>query len=127
MEAVDAPTRETLLESCARACGDSYTFRIFRETWQQSGDDLDVFLARLGERFPGASYKRMSESCIEVHYHSCACDLVVNGWVDSPLLCRCSAYNLKYNFEAAWGQPVQVVSVSSILAGEETCVFLVRF
>jgi predicted ArsR family transcriptional regulator len=121
---IDAPARTTLLRACGQACADSYTAAVFADARQHSAG-LPGFLHRLGENFPEARYDLLAPGQIEVRIQRCACDLVLRGRVRSPLLCECSLYNLKANFERALGQPVSVQMEASILQGAPECVFLV--
>ncbi len=124
LETLDEQARREMLGACGRACARSYTIRAFQEAKVTSGD-LDSFLANLADRFPGATYERVGEGTVRARYATCLCDLVVSGWVRSPLLCDCSAYNLKENFEQALGIPVEVTIESSILRGGAQCSLLV--
>lgn len=122
LENVDEKSREMVLRACGVAFAQSYTEEVFREAKRDSVD-LKSFLAQLARKFPEASYECDDEHTISVRYHESACDLVKNGWVKAPLLCKCSASNLQQNFQESLGRPVQVKLVSSILGGAEECVF----
>jgi predicted hydrocarbon binding protein len=122
LEKVDEPAREAILQECGKACARSYTAAVFK--WKDS-DDMETFLAALGARFRGATYELISSETIRVRYSRCACDLVETGLVDSPVICRCSAHNLRENFERALEKPVTVTLESSILQGASRCEFLV--
>jgi hypothetical protein len=122
LEQVDEISQDRILRACGLACAESYTSQAFDEARQQSYN-MDSFLAQLARKFPEAVYENIDEQNILVHYHDCACDLVRQGWVKSPILCRCSTNNLRQNFEKALGKPVQVKLKSSILGGAEKCSF----
>ena len=87
---------------------------------------LEPFLRRLAEVFPDAEYERAGARELRVRYRRCGCDLVTSGWVRTPLLCECSAHNLRENFTAALGSGVEVELVESILGGAERCELVVR-
>jgi hypothetical protein len=123
LENLDAHSRTTLLRECGQACARSYTAQVFRESWERADGDIARFLAELATRFPASTYTLRSEGTIEVCYDACGCDLVQCGWVTSPVLCECSAHNLQANFEAALGTPVVVELKTSLLRGDEACVF----
>lgn len=124
LESVGEPAREVILRECGKACAESYTAAVFEDARGQSAD-MEGFLAALAARFPEATYEQLGSGAIRVRYTRCACDLVTCGLVESPLICRCSAYNLQENFRRAWGVPVSVQLKSSILQGAPECVFLV--
>ena len=125
LEKVDGGSREVILKSCGVACAQSYTEQVFCEARQKSSD-LRSFLVELAERFPGASYEIAGEK-LYVRYGDCACDLVREGYVNSPLLCQCSVSNLKQNFEKTLERSVTVSLISSILGGAKECNFEVEF
>jgi len=122
---IDETARQTLLHACGAACARSYTAALFQQTWQASAS-LEDFLTRLSVSFPEAAYEPVAPGLIQVRYSHCACDLVRLGLVTSPLLCECSAQNLKSNFASALNCPVDVTLQTSILRGSPTCEFLVR-
>ncbi|MBN2090542.1 hypothetical protein JW964_13090 [candidate division KSB1 bacterium] len=124
LKQIDERSQYTILDACGLACAQSYTLQQFREAKTQS-NNLQHFLEILARKFPEASYKYIHPNEIEVCYHECACDLVKFGWIDSPLLCKCSVKNLQQNFEEALGRPVQVELKSSILSAAKTCLFKV--
>lgn len=124
LERTDETAREAILRECGKACAASYTAEVFRDAWKQS-TDLQSFLNILADRFPEASYELIESGVIRVCYSYCACDLVKWQLVETPLLCRCSMYNLEENFEQALGTQVSVELRASILAGAPQCVFIV--
>jgi hypothetical protein len=124
LESVDEPARRAILHACGRACARSYTAAVFRQAREQSAG-LAEFLAALAARFPEARYEPLTPTTFRVCYARCACDLVTRGLVESPLLCECSAENLRENLASALDVPVTVTLESSILGGAPECVFLV--
>lgn len=120
-----APARETMLRACAEACGRSHTVGVFRRAWEETGALLP-FLRRLEEAFPGAAWERTGPDTLRVTLRHCGCDLVTQGWVRTPLLCGCSAHNLRENLTAALGPGIEVELVASILGGAERCELRVR-
>ena len=99
---LDEQSRWKMLEACGHACARSYTVQVFRAAKEASTDGAS-FLTELAVRFPEANYEQVAPCAIRVAYRRCACDLVELGLVTSPLLCDCSAANLRANFEAALG------------------------
>jgi len=119
---VDGDAQDTILRACGLACAHSFTAQAFQEAKQQSSE-LDAFLVNLAGKFRAVLFEKVDERNISVTYRQCFCDLVTLGWVKTPVLCKCSATNLKENFESSLGRPVQVVMKSSILGGAEKCSF----
>lgn len=126
LESADKTSQEAILRACGKGCAASYTAQVFRDTRRQS-TTLETFLTNLSLRFPEARYELISPRAIRVTYARCACDLAQRGFVHSPILCRCSAYNLQANFEQALKVPAEVSLHSSIARGADTCDFVVSF
>jgi hypothetical protein len=122
---VDESAREAILRECGKACACSYTAGVFREA-KRNSVGMKAFLASLASSFPSSSYELLGDDRIRVRYSNCACDLVETGLVTSPLLCECSAHNLRENFEQALERPVSVTLERSILRGASECELLVR-
>jgi hypothetical protein len=124
LESLDEPGQEAILRQCGKACAESYTAEVFQHARKNSAN-LEGFLAILAASFPDASYQQLTPKTIRVRYSQCGCDLVKEGLIKSPLICGCSVYNLRENFERAWGIPASVALESSILDGAPQCSFLV--
>ena len=122
LDQLDQPAREKLLSACGLACAQSYTLKVFQEAWHNAANMQD-FLQNLAQQFPEATYSLTDEHTIEVIYRTCACDLVLKGWISTPHLCRCSAANLQANFSSVLGSRVRVQMLSSILHGDNVCSF----
>lgn len=125
IEEMDETSRSALLKQCAKACAHSHTVQLFQDA-RASGSDLNSFVECLRRLIPHANYELKNKNEIRVTYDQCGCDLVTMGLVNSPLLCECSAYNLKENLEQSLRQPVDVKMVSSILRGDEQCILVAK-
>ena len=114
-------------KECGRACSDSYTKQIYVETYALC-ENIRDFCARLKERFPEMDICVSGDGgYIQLTYRYCACDLVRDGFMSTPLLCECSRQSLLYNWEAVLGeQRVEVELLQSILGGGDCCRFLIR-
>jgi hypothetical protein len=126
MEALDQASQGNVLHECGKACAQSFTVPIFRAL-KQNSPDLDSFLQDLSQKIPGAKYERIGPNRIEATYNTCACDLVRLGLVQSPMLCECSAANLRENLEHSLGGSASVTIQSSILRGGTHCVLVAVF
>jgi hypothetical protein len=122
----DERARETILGECGKACARSYTAQVFQDARRQS-TDMDAFFVYLADRFPGATYERTDARTMRVRYATCECDLVRHRLVTSPMLCACSAHNLRENLEQSLGVPVSVAIESSILRGGTHCLLVASF
>jgi hypothetical protein len=127
LASLDGEQQEMLLAACGRACAASYTAEQFSIAWQLSRCEMPLFLEELKRLFPEADFYFQNDHEIGVVYTSCGCDLVKNGWVKTPLHCRCSVHNLKENFKAVLKQEVKASLEESILAGDQRCRFIVSW
>ena len=125
LEGLDQASRELLLGSCARHCAESHPMELYRRA-RDSAEDLDSFFRLLGreegitvrEEEPGKSW--------HICYETCGCDLVTEGYLDSPLLCGCSRLSLLYCLRQVFPQrAVEVKQEHTVLEGREECGFLV--
>jgi hypothetical protein len=123
MEALDEPSRKKVLHECGKACAQSYTIQVFREA-RQNSVDLDSFLGNLSKKGSGSRYERVNSNTIKATYAECGCDLVRLGLVKTPLLCECSAANLRENLRQSIGKSASVSIESSILRGGTQCVLI---
>jgi len=126
IEQLDDEAREKIFKECGKACSDSYTKQIYINEYKSSKSFND-FLDRLKIRFPEVSFKVINENeTVELTYNFCACDLVKNGYITSPLMCDCSRQSLLYNWGAVFGESnVEVKIQQTILENKENCKFLI--
>ena len=126
IELLDDEAREKIFRECGKACSDSYTKQIYIDEYNSS-DSLGDFLERLKVRFPEVSFKVIKDNeIIELTYNFCACDLVKNEYITSPLMCECSRQSLLYNWSSVFGEGnIEVELKQSILEGKPNCKFLI--
>ena len=125
LQQLDDHAMNLLLKECGKACSQSYSERIYKDTFQEA-KNLDDFLQRLQTKFPEMAIKRHNANSISVMYQFCACDLVKNHFVSAPAFCNCSRLSLQNNWEAVLGKGnVTIKMLFSILAGNKQCEFLV--
>ena len=127
LQSLDDADRKSIFAECGKGCSDSYTKQIYREEYQAS-ENMDDFLSRLKRRFPEIGFRVIKENeVIELTYHFCACDLVANGYLSTPLLCECSRQSLLYNWGSVFGQDRIAVQLhQSILEGNSCCKFTIH-
>ena len=115
---------EAILKQCGRACSDSYTKQVYIEEYAHS-KSIEDFLNRLKERFSEIEYQIIKDDeIILLTYNHCACELVQNGFISTPLLCECSRQSLLYNWETVMGERVvKIELIESILRGSSHCRF----
>ena len=126
IELLDDESRDNIFRECGKACSDSYTKQIYIDEYN-AAESFDDFLNRLKIRFPEVSFKVIEKNeIIELTYNYCACDLVNDGYITSPLMCECSRQSLLYNWSSVFGEgKVKVELLQSILEGKPCCKFLI--
>jgi len=124
---LDEQSRERVFRECGRSCSDSYTKQIYFDEFNAS-HDFDDFLNRLKTKFPEINFYVIKDTeIVELTYSFCACDLVKNEYISSPLLCECSRQSLLYNWGSIFGDDkVKVNLKQSILAGDSCCKFIIH-
>lgn len=114
------------LEKCAKSCSDSYSLKIYQEAFEDENISIKESLEILKDSFSDFKYKIFSDK-IEIIYEKCSCDLVRENLIKSSRICMCSELSLKYNWENIFGENnVEINRMSSVLEGDETCIFEVR-
>lgn len=123
---LDDENRKYVFKECGKSCSDSYTKQIYIDEHNAS-QNFDDFLERLKIKFPEVGFHIMKEAkIIELTYSFCACDLVKNEYIKSPLLCECSKQSLLYNWGSVFGEDkVKIELRQSILAGDSCCKFII--
>ena len=123
---LDDNNRKSVFEECGKSCSDSYTKQIYIDEYNAS-QNFDDFLERLKTKFPEIGFRTIKEAeIIELTYSFCACDLVKNNYIKTPLLCECSKQSLIYNWGFVFGEDKVMVELQqSILAGDSCCKFII--
>lgn len=124
---LDQASRNSILGACGKACSNSYTRQVFIDAKSDIKDD-EEFFAALKKTFSELDIETIEQNRMyEIRYRFCGCDLVKNGFVNTPHLCECSRSSLLYNLESVWGEGhARVTLMESILAGAPCCRFEVE-
>ena len=124
---IDEASRSTVFKECGKACSDSFTRQVYLDAKRSAQDD-EEFFAALKKTFSELEIETKEKNCrYEVRYKFCACDLVKQGFMNTPQLCECSRSSLLYNLESVWGEGhAEVILIESILGGAPCCRFEIR-
>jgi len=124
---LDDNSRKSVFKECGESCSESHSKKIYIDEYNASLNFED-FLERLKIKFPEINFRIIKEAeIIELTYRFCACDLVKNGYIKSPLLCECSKQSLLYNWGSILGNDnVKVELQQTILAGDPCCKFIIN-
>jgi len=127
IENLDDDNRASIFKECGQSCSESYTKQIYIEEYNASTDFND-YLDKLKARFPEIDFHIIKENeIIELTYNFCACDLVKNGYINSPYLCECSRQSLLYNWGSVFGKDkINVDLQQTILSGDSCCKFIIH-
>ncbi len=129
LDELSTKDKEALFRNCGRACSDSYSRKMYVEAFERSGS-LEEFIKELKARFDEMDIRIIEDGDsagkkVEIIYNFCACDLVRQGYVNSPELCECSRQSLLYNWGVFEDKEVTVKREASILGGDSHCKFIV--
>ena len=124
IEDMNETDRNIIFKQCGKACSDSYTKQIYIDEYERS-ENINDFLIRLKNRFPEIEYQIIKENeIVLLTYRYCACDLVKNKYITTPLMCECSRQSLLYNWGTVIGESkVNIKLLKSILNGDDCCQF----
>ena len=108
-------------------CAKAHAQNLFVELWKEHGK-LEPFIHALNGRMSEEHdlFKVIDDNSIEVTYPQCFCPLVNFGLIKIPILCNCSSYWLKSNFETISEKKVKVKKNESVLEGSTHCSFTVQ-
>ena len=123
----DGTTITDVLKFSGQMCAEAHAQNLFIDLWKEHGE-LEPFTIALNERMgQGHNLFRVKDNnTIEVTYPQCYCPLVNFGLIKIPILCNCSSFWLKSNFETVLGKQVTVDKKGSVLSGTEQCRFIVH-
>lgn len=114
------------LKKCAKGCSDSYSLQVYQEAFSNKNLSIEKSLELLKESFSDFQY-RIFHDRIEIIYENCGCDLVQENLINSSRICICSELSLINNWEIILGiNNVKINRKSSVLEGDESCIFEVK-
>jgi predicted hydrocarbon binding protein len=76
----------------------------------------------------GINYKLKDKNTIIGEYNKCYCSMVKQTKKPFPTktYCHCGVGHIKQLFESAFGKPVEVKLLESVITGGNSCKFLIR-
>ncbi len=127
IDQLDEEIRLKVLEMTGRACAKAHATVLFEKAWDESKQDLNLFIKKINEKMGAEIYSRKGENELIATYEKCYCPLVSLGLTNSPTLCNCSPNWVKENFETIFKKPVKITTNETVLRGGEKCNFTVSF
>jgi len=122
-QAVDAPTRQAIMQACGRQCIGASTLDKAHKI-AKTAPDLDDLLAQLNQVHIGGGHLRREGDIIHATYTRCYCGSVNQTKEPvSATYCHCSCGWFRQLFETILERPVEVELLGSIIQGDEACRF----
>ena len=114
-----------ILEFCGSKCCGAGHRKIVRKKFEES-NSIEEFLRKISSK--GVTYKLIDKNTILAEYQRCFCGQVKNTKTTFPNMtyCQCSAeFNRQY-FSFAFGRPVRVELIKTVLIGDDSCQFRIH-
>ena len=125
---IGVPKTYQLLVSCGQKCCGVSTRKKATEIFKKS-KSLKEFINLLNKQgIGGGRLKMKDKTTITGGYDRCYCGMVskTRSPFTDTTYCTCSTGWYKQLFETALGRPVEVKILQSIVAGAETCEFIIK-
>lgn len=135
LDLISTAERQKVFAQCGKACSEYSTKELYTNSWAESDGNLSKCVRLIQEQLaPDVLYEPVDEAgipankCFDVVYSHCACPLVAENFMSSPVLCECSRQKLLHNWESVVGKGnVGVETKQTIIGGSSTCVMRVTF
>jgi hypothetical protein len=114
-----------ILSICGRKCCGQGHRKTVRKKFEES-PSLEDFLNKI--RIEGVTYELVDKNTIVAEYQRCFCGQVKDTTTVFPNMtyCECgTAFNRQY-FSSAFGKPVEVELITSVISGSESCKFIIH-
>ena len=118
-------TKEILKICGSKCCGQGHR-KTVRKKFEES-DSIGDFLKKISIK--GVTYELVDKNTILAEYQRCFCGQVKGATTIFPNItyCECGTeFNRQY-FSSAFGKPVEVELIKSVISGSDSCKFLVKF
>ena len=127
-QSVGEETSIRIMEVCGRQCC-GQTHRKHARQLRVESESMGAFIEKLNEKgIGGGRLKLVDQDIITGGYDRCYCGQVKQTKVPFPTTtyCHCSVGWYKQLFETALERPVEIELVQSIIAGAESCEFIIH-
>ena len=114
-------TKEIMSACGSKCCGSGHR-KAVRKKFEES-DSIEEFLKKISAK--DVTYRLIDKDTILAEYERCFCGQVKGTTTTFPNMtyCQCSAeFNRQY-FSSAFGKPVKVELVKSVIVGNDSCQF----
>ena len=117
-------TKEILNICGSKCCGQGH-----RKTVQKKFEDsnsIEEFLNKISIK--GVTYKLVDKNTIIAEYERCFCGQVKGTKITFPNMtyCQCGTeFNRQY-FSSAFGKPVEVELIKSVISGSDSCKYIIH-
>jgi len=115
-----------ILDICgSKCCGQGHR-KTVRKKFEDS-NSIEDFLDKISIK--GVTYELVDKNTIIAEYQRCFCGLVKDSKITFPNMtyCECGTeFNRQY-FSSAFGKPVEVELIKSVISGSDGCKYIIHF
>jgi hypothetical protein len=118
-------TKDILSICGSKCCGQGHR-KTVRKKFEES-NSIDDFLKKISIK--GVTYELVDKNTIVAKYERCFCGLVKGAKITFPDMtyCECGTeFNRRY-FSSAFGKPVDVELIKSVISGSDSCKYIIHF
>jgi len=114
-----------IMEKCGRECFGPKHSEHAKDLMSES-KSTDEFIGKLS--MGGVKFKLKDKNTVVGEYTKCYCSMVnqTSRPFSSKIYCYCGVGHIKQQFESAFGKPVEVELVQSVITGADTCEFIIN-
>jgi len=117
-------TKEILNICGSKCCGQGHR-RTVRKKFEES-NSIEEFLKKISIK--GVTYELVDKNTIVAEYQRCFCGQVKGSTTTFPSMtyCQCGTEFNRYYFSSAFGKPVEVELIKSVISGSDSCKFFIH-
>lgn len=114
-----------IMEKCGRECCGQKHSEHAKQLMNES-KSIEEFLNKLSRG--GVKFKLKDKNTVVGEYTKCYCSMVnqTSRPFSSKIYCYCGIGHIKQQFESAFGKPVEVELVQSVITGAKRCEFIIH-
>lgn len=124
IESVNQKEQEKFFGVCGKHCVETGIMKLYKEIYDKSCSDFDVFFSKLNEMKYVGGKVVSSGKIYEITFPSCYCDLYTEGYVQTSAICECSRQSIIYVMNTLNPELEYAVDkLTTILSGDSECRF----
>lgn len=124
MEEMNPDSREKFFKKCGSDCVKSGIINLYEDVFSKSDGDLDKFFENLNNLDSIGGQIIQRGKTYEIFFDQCYCNLHIEGYVQSDVICECSKQSVLYVMaQLAPQYNYEVTKITSVLGGDDECRF----